>query len=395
MSKIYTKLQIDIQEPITDIVTAVQEDSNSRYLDVVLMEKGIPLNLSGEEVRIYMRKPDGTELFNDGEITSAAAGRCQFLLTTQALAMPGVLLTQISIWKDDREILSTNVFKIYVTKSLRTTGSIESSNEYGALVLLFQNLHEAYDLMTDMIEKIGVPGDVAQSLQLSTMFEVWDWLAGYLRENSSAAVVELVRQIIATLGNSPDTPQTTLFSEVKALRAAYEEGIMVYYPSNTERSILLNKKVNVPLTAIKNSSSSVSLKSCILNDPFICRRGGTVKVKITATVSKTASSSKSVYLVLNYAFNETREDGGYRPIHGSVADAMLPVGTVAEASMQIATNLAQLVQKDVGSTTSTLTFSLRVRKGDILIFTAFYNEDYSSIATAGSVSKIALCYDEK
>ena len=54
MSKIYTKLQIDIQEPITDIVTAVQEDSNSRYLDVVLMEKGIPLNLSGEEVRIYM-----------------------------------------------------------------------------------------------------------------------------------------------------------------------------------------------------------------------------------------------------------------------------------------------------------------------------------------------------
>lgn len=169
----------------------------------------------------------------------------------------------------------------------------------------------------------------------------------------------------------------------------------IYYPSNTERSILLNKKVNVPLTAIKNSSSSVSLKSCILNDPFICRRGGTVKVKITATVSKTASSSKSVYLVLNYAFNETREDGGYRPIHGSVADAMLPVGTVAEASMQIATNLAQLVQKDVGSTTSTLTFSLRVRKGDILIFTAFYNEDYSSIATAGSVSKIALCYDEK
>ena len=74
---------------------------------------------------------------------------------------------------------------------------------------------------------------------------------------------------------------------------------------------------------------------------------------------------------------------------------MLPVGTVAEASMQIATNLAQLVQKDVGSTTSTLTFSLRVRKGDILVFTAFYNEDYSSIATAGSVSKIALCYDEK
>ena len=72
MSKIYTKLQIDIQEPITDIVTAVQEDSNSRYLDVVLMEKGIPLNLSGEEVRIYMRKPDGTELFNDGEIGRAS-----------------------------------------------------------------------------------------------------------------------------------------------------------------------------------------------------------------------------------------------------------------------------------------------------------------------------------
>ena len=91
-----------------------------------------------------MRRPHTNpleEFFNDGEITEAARGRCQFLLSTQALAKEGELEAQVSIWKGTEEILSTQVFKINVTKKLRTNGSVESSNEYGALVVLFQNLY--------------------------------------------------------------------------------------------------------------------------------------------------------------------------------------------------------------------------------------------------------------
>lgn len=169
VSQIYNKMEIEVNQEITDIITAVQNDSNSRYLDVVLLDGGAPLDLTGEEVRIYMKKPDGTEIFNDGEITDAAAGRCQFLLTTQALGAVGVMHAQISIWKDNTEILTTQAFHIYVTKSLISEGSVESSNEYGALVLLFQNLYQSLDLMTDMVAQIGQTDDTGASTTAGTV----------------------------------------------------------------------------------------------------------------------------------------------------------------------------------------------------------------------------------
>ena len=169
VSQIYNKMEIEVNQEITDIITAVQNDSNSRYLDVVLLDGGAPLDLTGEEVRIYMKKPDGTEIFNDGEITDAAAGRCQFLLTTQALGAVGVMHAQISIWKDNTEILTTQAFHIYVTKSLISEGSVESSNEYGALVVLFQNLYQALDLMTDMVAQIGQTDDTGASTTAGTV----------------------------------------------------------------------------------------------------------------------------------------------------------------------------------------------------------------------------------
>lgn len=171
MSQIYNKMRINVKEKITDIVTAVQNDANSRFLDVFLYDDGLPINLTGNEVRIYMKKPDGQEIFNDGEITDAVAGRCQFELTSQALAAYGVLKVEISIWKDNTEILTTQTFHIFITQSLRSDNSIESSNEYGALVVLFQNLYEAYDLMQNMTANFGTPGTVAEQNDVSTFWQ--------------------------------------------------------------------------------------------------------------------------------------------------------------------------------------------------------------------------------
>ena len=71
MAQTYNKLKIDIKEPVTDIITAKQNDSNSRFLDVYLYDGSTPIDLTGHEVRIYMRKPDKMEVFNNGEITDA------------------------------------------------------------------------------------------------------------------------------------------------------------------------------------------------------------------------------------------------------------------------------------------------------------------------------------
>lgn len=183
MAKTYNRLDIEINKDILPIITAVQDDIYSRYLDVNLFENGAAIDLTEHKVRIYIRKKDGTEIFNIGQVTDAESGRVQFELTSQTLAVCGELKCQIIIFNNEEtQVLSTNIFKIFVTRSLKSDNAIESSNEYGALVVLFQNIYEALQLMTDMVHKIGNPGEISNNLNLSTMFEVWEYLLNFVIE---------------------------------------------------------------------------------------------------------------------------------------------------------------------------------------------------------------------
>ena len=218
MAKTYNKLNIEINQKVTDIITAVQDDTNSRYLDVQLFDNGTPINLTGQEVRIFLKKPDGTNIWNNGEVTNATEGRCQFLLTTQTLAVCGVLETQISIWQNNEEILSTEIFKIFVTKSLRSSGSIESSNEYGSLVILFQNIYEALDLMTEMVQSFGTAGEVAQGIPATTF---WQMLEAVYSVNVEALANASVSEVLNRMGLTNDSGATattgTLMGKVNEL----------------------------------------------------------------------------------------------------------------------------------------------------------------------------------
>ena len=249
MAKTYNKLNIEINQKVTDIITAVQDDTNSRYLDVQLFDNGTPINLTGQEVCIFLKKPDGTNIWNDGEVTNATEGRCQFLLTTQTLAVCGVLETQISIWQNNEEILSTEIFKIFVTKSLRSDGSIESSNEYGSLVVLFQNIYEALDLMTEMVQSFGTAGAVAQGIPVTTF---WQMLEAVYTVNAEALANASVSEVLNRMGLTNDSGATattgTLMGKVNELIAnpavikSVQRGFIdsVSFPSNDKMEITIS-----------------------------------------------------------------------------------------------------------------------------------------------------------
>ncbi len=226
MAVTYNKMRIDVNVRPEDIITAVQDDSDSRYLDVFLFDNGVPIDLTGHEVRIYMRKPEnGGEIFNDGEITEPENGRCQFLLTTAALEKTGWLQVQISIWKDNKEILSTKIFRIFVTESLRTTGSIEGSNEYGALVVLFQNLYQSIDLMTDMVQNFGKAGEVAAGIPAGTF---WQMLEAVYAVNKDALENASVSEVLNRIGLTGDTggsqTEGTVFGKENAILEVLKNG---------------------------------------------------------------------------------------------------------------------------------------------------------------------------
>lgn len=220
MAKTYNRLEIDVNKKPTDIITAVQADSNSRYLDVSLFNNGVPLDLTGHEVKIFMAKPEESgEIWNDGVITNAKEGRCEFLMTTEALARMGHLQTQISIWKDNTEILSTQVFEINVTKTLLGNSSVESSNEYGTLVVLFQNLYEAYDLMVDMVSSFGKKGAVADARNIATFWQGVEYLAKYMDTDlkgllEKAIANSSVQGVLDLIGTSEDTGNSTVMGKL-------------------------------------------------------------------------------------------------------------------------------------------------------------------------------------
>ena len=290
MAQTYNKMKIDIKEPVTDIITAKQNDSNSRFLDVYLYDGGVPIDLTGHEVRIYMLKADGTEVFNNGEITNATAGRCQFELTDQALGAYGKLLCEISIWYDNVQILTSQTFDIHVVKNLRTAGSIESSNEYGALVVLYQNLYEAIDLMTTMVEQFGEPGEVADAASIATFWQMLEYLYSV---NDAALKNASVSEELDKIGMNTDGEDSgTLFGVVNPLSGLITElGNKIYNRVADIEGEYLVASNTVVKTFISSETSFNSQGGAVLGK-FTSNFDGTIKLKVTMYIGRGTNTTK-------------------------------------------------------------------------------------------------------
>lgn len=197
------KLLIDVNEPINTQATGVKGDTLSRYLDVYLYDSGVPIDLTGHRVEIFARKKKtGETVQRDfGEITDATAGRCQFELKNSMLAEAVALDMQFVIWNGDTEILSTKVFTFLVTESLRNDEEVEASNEFGVLVVLFTEIQNALDLMKEMTDTFGLPGEMAEIYGTTTFWGMLENLA--VRADVKQALKENVNSTMDAEGFAP------------------------------------------------------------------------------------------------------------------------------------------------------------------------------------------------
>ena len=84
-----------------------------------------------EQARVYAKKPDGTEVYNDCEVVSPN----EVLMESdsgQIFAAIGVVQAEIQISKSGKTI-TTYTFEFVVEKSITRAGAIQSSSEYGTL----------------------------------------------------------------------------------------------------------------------------------------------------------------------------------------------------------------------------------------------------------------------
>lgn len=289
MAQRYDRLQIEINEPILSIVTAIQNDTNSRYLDVSLYDGGVPIPLTGNTVRIHTKNIHGVTSFEQGEITDADNGRCQFLLTTQMLSAADALETQISIWSGDQQVLSTQKFQIYVMPTLRDDTAVESTNEYGALVVLFSEIQNALDDMHAIRENFGEPSE--ESIQAGTD-TFWKVIEKLVADVQTAVAYDLPEKV----GDPDDTAdEETLFGKVKLNKELIEAnigGVKIFDTAGSFSFVVPPHVTRIKVTAAGGGGGGGYNTgaggggggggSCIYKRPFTVTPGETISITIGA-----------------------------------------------------------------------------------------------------------------
>ncbi|MBQ5615451.1 MAG: hypothetical protein IIU81_03885, partial [Peptococcaceae bacterium] len=170
------------------------------------------------------------------------------------------------VWYENTQILTTQIFKIFVAESLRSDGSIESSNEYGALVVLFQNLYQSIDLMQSMVELFGQPGEVAAEAKIATFWQMLEYLYGV---NAAALKNSSVNEVLDRIGLSSEG--NTLFEVVEPLNELIDKLPKGSVKSVQRGLITLAGTVNTATATISTVDIS---KSIVLSTGYLTSNGG-------------------------------------------------------------------------------------------------------------------------
>lgn len=152
-------INLEINGVLSTSIFAKQGD-NTRYLLFNLLDKEMPFSLVGRTVRVYAKKPDGTNVFNDLAIVDAENGQAELQLTTQMLAVAGNVSMELVIYEGTK-ILSTTIFILIVRGTNRNDSAVISTNEFSVLT---NALADVNDALTDMGDLQTVLDDVNDAL---------------------------------------------------------------------------------------------------------------------------------------------------------------------------------------------------------------------------------------
>ena len=112
-------VNVNLHQPIYERLTAKQGDIASRFILFHLLDGDTPFDLTGKSVRVYARKPDKTEIFNDLIINDETKGYCTLELTSQCLAVAGIVKMELYI-SESGKVLTSIPFDLEVISCINT-----------------------------------------------------------------------------------------------------------------------------------------------------------------------------------------------------------------------------------------------------------------------------------
>ena len=125
-------LVLDINKKPFQTITANVGEVASRFVKISIVDKSIPVDLTGVTVSIYAKKPDGKKVFNNVTIEDKTNGIILAELTSQILAVEGLVKLTLLLVKNDSKLCSKQ-FLLNVDSTIVDDTAIESTNEFTAL----------------------------------------------------------------------------------------------------------------------------------------------------------------------------------------------------------------------------------------------------------------------
>lgn len=133
IDKLVTEISIDLYGETKEyLVSAKQNDKNTRKIHVTLLSNGVPYEIPSDSVLIInVKKPDGKYVYNQCTLQNNVV---VVDMTNQMLAASGTATADINIkTKDNSQILSSASFTIEIEPSMYDDEAIMSSNEMNML----------------------------------------------------------------------------------------------------------------------------------------------------------------------------------------------------------------------------------------------------------------------
>ena len=137
-------INLDVWQIKNVYVKANQGEVNSRFLEITLTDKSVPLNLTGKTVVFYTTKPDGNVIYNLCTIENATSGVISVCLTSQMSATEGKMPCEIHLIDNtDRSTLKAIGLELKIVKCANVDEAVESKSEFTALQTAMAGYEEA------------------------------------------------------------------------------------------------------------------------------------------------------------------------------------------------------------------------------------------------------------
>jgi BppU N-terminal domain/Zinc carboxypeptidase len=172
-------VQLDIAQELKNThFSFSQNDVNTAKIIVTLTNRKAPIVLTGATVRFAFLKADGTRVYQDATITDPTKGIAEVILSSQVLAVPKRVKTEVEIYFDGtQQNAVTKSFEFEVERAILSDESLASRNDLPVIRQLQETALDSNSFWTPPTQpnmKVGTGGVIATKdpeLLINTLYE--------------------------------------------------------------------------------------------------------------------------------------------------------------------------------------------------------------------------------